>query len=112
MVTRNAFYINEEEIPMKLLIYGMDACINCREAKDFLNEHEIPFMYFDITETTGNMKKFLKLRDHDDLFAGVREAGKIGIPCFKLEDGTMTLDMNVVPEKLGRTDLHYREAQC
>ena len=49
MVTRNAFYINEEEIPMKLLIYGMDACINCREAKDFLNEHEIPFMYFYIT---------------------------------------------------------------
>ncbi len=97
---------------MKLLIFGMDACINCREAKEFLDENKIPYMYFDITETTGNMKKFLKLRDHEDLFADVRAEGKIGIPCYKLEDGSLSLDLNQVLDKMGRTDIRYRASQC
>ncbi len=96
---------------MKLLIYGMDACINCREAKEFLTKNEIPYLYLDLAESTGNMRKFLKLRDEEALFAPVKEAGRIGIPCFKLEDGTLTLDINEALEKMG-SDVRFTGSQC
>ena len=38
----------------------------------------------------------LKLRDTEALFDEVKEKGNIGIPCFQLEDGTLTLDLEEV----------------
>ena len=46
------------------------------------------------------MKRFLKLRDTEDIFHEVREKGNIGVPCFKLSDGTLTLSLDEVLEKL------------
>ena len=47
---------------------------------------------------------FLKLRDSSPAFDDARKNGYIGIPCFVLEDGTVTLD----PEMAG---LHPRESE-
>ena len=58
---------------MKLLIFGMEPCIHCRQAKAFLDAENIPYMFFDITESTANMKKFLKLRDTEPLFDDVKK---------------------------------------
>ena len=54
---------------------------------------KIPFDYVDITESTANLKAFLKLRDESPLFDEVKAAGGIGIPCFILPGGRMTLDV-------------------
>ena len=59
---------------MKLLIFGMEPCIHCRQAKAFLDAENIPYMFFDITESTANMKKFLKLRDTEPLFDDVKNS--------------------------------------
>ena len=47
------------------------------------------------------MKRFLKLRDTMNLFAGVREGHTIGIPLFQFEDGTFTLNQQEAYQKMG-----------
>ena len=41
------------------------------------------------------MKEFLRLRDSDEnveIFKDVKEAGGVGIPCFVLENGRISLN--------------------
>lgn len=76
---------------MKLI--GSDICKNCREAKRYLQEKGISYTWVDLTEDTEKMRYFLSLRDTSPVFDGVKAEGKIGIPCFVLSDGTLTLDL-------------------
>lgn len=84
-------------------IYGTIICPHCETLKKRLMSECIPFEFFDFSAKTQNLKDFLKIRDnhdYDSLFDPVREAGGIGIPCIILEDGTVTLD----PEVLFKTE--------
>ena len=45
-----------------------------------------------------NMKEFLALRDTRAEFAQVRAEGRIGIPCFLKEDGSIILDAKALLE--------------
>ena len=38
-----------------------------------------------------DLKAFLKLRDYSPIFTSAKAQGAAGIPCFVLEDGTVTL---------------------
>ncbi|MEG0806231.1 MAG: GNAT family N-acetyltransferase [Lachnospiraceae bacterium] len=85
-----------------LKIYGSDICPDCVTMGIILKEEEIPYNYIDITESTDNLKEFLKLRDNNPLFAPVRENGGIGIPLQIRTDGKMSLDSReVLYEKYG-----------
>lgn len=42
------------------------------------------------------MKRYLAVREQNEMYESVRRAGGIGIPYFELEDGTGTLDLNEV----------------
>lgn len=55
----------------------------------------------DIGLHVRDLKAFLKLRDSNPVFDEARRNGLVGIPCFVLEDGTVTL----CPEEAG---LHSR----
>ena len=55
----------------------------------------------EITETTDNLRAFLKLRDHREELKQAREDGMIGIPCFVREDGSITLDPEDVLKEAG-----------
>lgn len=77
-------------------IYSMEACPDCVSVKEQVKGAE-GFQIVDIGETTGNLKEFLKLRDTNPVFEPVRRDGRIGIPCFVKEDGTVTLQ----PEEVG-----------
>lgn len=72
--------------------YGTMICPHCVKAREELNAAGVLFDYIDITVSTANMKEFLRLRDTRGEFDGVREEGKIGVPCFLKEDGTLILD--------------------
>ena len=88
---------------MKVIIYGSDICGNCLDTKAYLKEHaddSIQYNYFDITKSTANLKRFLKLRDTMDLFEEVRNGHTIGIPLFQFEDGTYTLDPEEAYKKM------------
>jgi len=79
-----------------ILIYGMPCCPDCAWL-DHQIENNPGYEMRKISEKTAYMKEFLKIRESSPLFDRVRENGGIGIPCFVLEDGTVTL----TPEEAG-----------
>jgi glutaredoxin-related protein len=81
---------------MGLTVYGMKACPDCVEAVEELDGKGIGYVYKEFSEDTGNLKEFLKYRDSGDIFDRIKEEGKIGIPCFVLPDGTLTLSLEDV----------------
>ena len=68
------------------------------------NRYEV----IDIGDHVKYLKEFLYLRDNSPAFAEAREKGYIGIPCFVLEDGTVTLD----PEKAGLGSEQHEAPSC
>lgn len=74
-----------------MIIYGSDLCPDCINCKADLDKAGVSYEYRSITEHLPYMKEFLALRDREELFAPVREAGYIGIPCIQTEDGTLSL---------------------
>lgn len=84
-------------------IYGMNTCPHCqtvyRQVKGD-NRYEI----MEIGGHVSVLKEFLRLRDSSPVFDEARRKGQVGIPCFVLEDGTVTL----TPEDAGlRTDVAH-----
>lgn len=92
-------------------VYGANICIGCRNLKAVLASRKIDMEFIDITENTANMKAFLTLRDHSDVFEKVRnkEGGAIGIPCFVSEKGKITLDMNEAFSWIGQPPVREEE---
>ena len=79
----------------KIIMYGADACPDCVTAKARLAASDtFELDERDITKSLKTLKEFLFYRDHDDLFAPVVRAGKIGIPFFILEDGSHTFEVD------------------
>ena len=77
-------------------IYGMSTCPDCTYVEKQI-EGNGNYEVTDIGQHVRNLKEFLRLRDTDPAFAAVRRVGTVGIPCFVLDDGTVTLS----PEKAG-----------
>jgi glutaredoxin-related protein len=75
-----------------LKVYGTALCPDCVECKYNLDQNGIEYEYLDITGNLRNLKAFLKLRDHSEVFADAKEKGYIGIPALVLEDGELILD--------------------
>lgn len=75
-----------------LKIYGSLLCPDCVKCKAELEAAGVPFDYLDFSDDLRHLKEFLKHRDENELFAEIRSAGKIGIPCIEREDGSITFD--------------------
>ena len=83
-------------------VFGADICGDCREFKALMRSRGFAVEYVDITESTANLKEFLKLRDSAAAFDAAREHGGIGIPAFVREDGAVTLNVNAALEWIGQ----------
>jgi len=92
-----------------LKVYGAQICGDCRDFHALMQERGFEVEYVDITESVGNLREFLHLRDHEDVFAPVRERGSIGIPAFVREDGEMTLDLNTALGWIGQAPVKEEE---
>lgn len=68
-------------------------CENTVEADRVVRKNGLDLEFIDITANTTNMKEFLALRDSRDEFANIKSEGKIGIPCFLLDDESITFDV-------------------
>lgn len=77
-------------------IYGMKTCPDC-VAVERQVEGNSRYEVIDIGEHVRLLKEFLRLRDNSPVFDEARQMGYAGIPCFVLEDGTVTLN----PEEAG-----------
>ena len=57
---------------MKIIMFGTNACKDCLEAVKALDERNADYMYLEFSESTANLKRFLKLRDTEPLFDEVK----------------------------------------
>ncbi len=74
-----------------LIIYGTDLCPDCVNCKADLDRAGAVYEYRNFSENLLYLKEFLAIRDQNPLFAPVKEAGKIGIPCIVEENGEVSL---------------------
>ena len=77
-------------------IYGMSTCPDCAYVEKQV-ESNPQYEVIDIGTHVKNLKEFLRLRDRHPAFDAMKRIGAVGIPCFVLEDGTVTLR----PEQAG-----------
>lgn len=76
-----------------LKFYGSPICSGCREALELFEKKGFSqYEFIEITASTENLRAFLKLRDEREELAEARKEGRIGIPCFVREDGSVTLE--------------------
>ncbi len=73
--------------------YGSHICSGCREALALFQEKRFSdYQLIEITENVENLRAFLKLRDTLPELSDARKEGRIGIPLFLLEDGSVKLE--------------------
>ena len=72
-------------------IYGMPSCPYCAYIEKQIAGNP-DFQYIDIGKNVHDLHVFLDLRDHNPVFDPYKAIGDVGIPCFVLEDGTITLE--------------------
>ncbi len=77
-------------------IYGMSTCPDCI-AVDKHVKGDSRYEVIDIGSHIRYLKEFLRLRDNSPVFDDAKKHGYAGVPCFLLEDGTVTLS----PEEAG-----------
>lgn len=71
-------------------MYVMKTCPYCTYVEQQVEGNE-NFRIIDIGEHVRNLHEFLELRDHHPAFDEAKRTGDVGIPCYVLEDGTVTL---------------------
>lgn len=71
-------------------MYVMPTCPYCEYVERQV-EGDDRFKVVDIGSHVMNLKEFLRLRETDKAFDEAKKVGDIGIPCYLLEDGTVTL---------------------
>jgi len=77
-------------------IYVMSTCPDCTAVKRQA-EGDSRYEVIDIGSHVRRLKEFLHLRDTREEFAPMRRLGYVGIPCFVLDDGSITFR----PEEAG-----------
>ncbi len=81
---------------MKVKVIGSHMCPKTLYAIPQLVGAGITVQFVDMFGSHDGMKEYLKLRENDPLYADVRGKDVFGIPCFVLEDGTKTRDLQKV----------------
>lgn len=72
-------------------IFGMEQCPHCRRCKGEFDGRAIAYEFVDISRLE-NLKTFVKLRDTQPTFEGIRGTESIGIPALVFEDGSVRRD--------------------
>ena len=90
-------------------VYGTEICIDCRNYKAIQKKRGFEAEYVEITQDTGKLKEFLKIRDNDPLYAPLRENGGIGVPLFVNEDGRKTFDIDEAFSWIGESPVKDEE---
>ncbi|SDI87784.1 Glutaredoxin-related protein [Pseudobutyrivibrio sp. 49] len=84
-----------------LKIYGRDDCPDCVACKASFDEAGLEYDFRDIGKSLKDMAVFIKIRDINEVFDEIVEAGKIGIPALVFEDRSVTLDWEEYLEEEG-----------
>jgi glutaredoxin-related protein len=78
---------------MKVQVIGSHQCPDTLYALNQLAAHGAEIDFVDLLGSHDGLKTYLNLRDKNPLYAEIRGTDRLGIPCFVLEDGTVTLSL-------------------
>lgn len=81
---------------MKVTVIGSHLCPDTLYALNCLCAANAEIDFKDISSALADLKVYLALRQDNPVYADIRENGGIGIPCFILEDGTVTRNLEQV----------------
>lgn len=81
---------------MKVTVVGSHLCPDTLFALCQLRERNAEIDFKNLSASLPDLKEYLALREGLEIYESVKATGGIGIPCFILEDGTKTLDLNEV----------------
>ena len=81
---------------MKVTVIGSHLCPDTLYALNKLSEAKAEIEFKNLSASLPDLKAYLALRESSPVFDGPKAAGTLGIPCFVLEDGTVTLDLERV----------------
>lgn len=85
---------------MKVTVIGSHLCPDTLYALCKLTENHADMDFKNLSSSLTDLKLYLSVREQNEMYAPVRQAGGIGIPFFELEDGTKTMDLNEVLERI------------
>lgn len=85
---------------MKVKLIGSHLCQDTMYALMKLKDNGAEVDFANIAVSFPALKEFLEIREKEALYDAVKKAGGIGIPCFVLEDGSKTLNLNDVLAQL------------
>ena len=101
--------LTEKGVLMKLQFYGSHLCPKCVESQKILKEKGIEYEFIDVNGDLYNLKRFLAFWVQEDIFKPFREQaekpdyadeGRIGLPCFRLDNGECSMDLDYVLTKV------------
>lgn len=81
-------------------IYGSPICSGCVAIKAELDQQGIPYEFVNITESIPNLRAFLKLRDTREELRAAKEEGRVCLPTFEFPDGTITMDKQMIYDRM------------
>lgn len=81
---------------MKVTLIGSHLCPDTLYAINKLCEAGVEMEFKNISASLADLKAYLALRESSPVFDGPKVNGSLGVPCFVLEDGTLTLDLKQV----------------
>lgn len=85
---------------MKITIIGSHLCPVTLYALNKLIDKKASVDFKNLSADLKDLKAYLAARESEPAYEAVKRNGGIGIPFFVLEDGTKTLDLDEVLEKL------------
>lgn len=83
-------------------VFVMQTCPDCVAVKEQI-KNDPRFELVDIGAHIKNLKQFLALRDNNPAFDDIKRNGYVGVPCFVLEDGSVTFSLEDVNLKKAET---------
>lgn len=81
---------------MKITVVGSHLCPDTLYALNHLSEAKVEVAFKNLSASLADLKTYLALRQDSPSYADIRKNGGIGIPCFILEDGTTTRNLDAV----------------
>ena len=79
---------------MKVTVIGSHLCPDTLYALNRLSEAKAEIDFKNMSARLSDLKVYL--RQNSPVYADIRANGGIGIPCFVLEDGTVTRNLDAV----------------
>ena len=85
---------------MKVTVIGSHLCPDTLFALNQLCQARAEIQFKKLSASLADLKDYLGLRETDRAFEGAKQKGALGIPCFVLEDGCVTLELDRVLDSI------------